>query len=74
MISILEIENVDFREVDIVNVDASCLNPAVTSVPHIYFDGKSFGGYEELFEAYQSDELRFILLNAGLTLPEKQYI
>ena len=69
MISILEVENVDFREVDIINVTES-----KESVPRIYFNGKSFGGYDELFEAYQNDELRYILLNAGLTLPEKEYL
>jgi len=72
MISILEVENVDFREVDIVDVTES--NENQESVPQIYFNGKSFGGYDELFEAYQNDELRFILLNAGLTLPEKTYL
>ena len=72
MISILEVENVDFREVDIVDVTDS--NENQESVPQIYFNGKSFGGYDELFEAYQNDELRFILLNAGLTLPEKTYL
>ena len=72
MISILEVENVDFREVDIVNVSES--NESQELVPRIYFSGKSFGGYEELWEAYQNDELRYILLNAGLTLPEKEYL
>merc|ERR1711990_698547 len=61
MISILEVENVDFREVDIVDVTDSSGNQEL--VPQIYFNGKSFGGYDELFEAYQNDELRFILLN-----------
>ena len=72
MISILEVENVDFREVDIVNVSESNENQEL--VPRIYFSGKSFGGYDELWEAYQNDELRYILLNAGLTLPEKEYL
>merc|ERR1712183_200617 len=75
MISILEVENVDFREVDFVNVDSLDLTTEERdSVPQIYFNGKSFGGHEELFQAYQNDEIRFILLKAGLTLPEKEYI
>merc|ERR1711962_87071 len=73
MISILEVENVDFREVDIVSVDSNSVNDEMNqSVPQIYLNGKSFGGYDELFEAYQNDELKNILLNAGLTLPEIQ--
>ena len=54
MISILEVENVDFREVDIVDITDSIENQE--SAPQIYFNGKSFGGYDELFEAYQNDE------------------
>jgi monothiol glutaredoxin len=77
VIQMLEVEGADFKEVDSHNIlENDVMREELKdfsdwpTFPQVYLAGEFYAGCDIMYEDYQNEKLREILLESGLNLPD----